>query len=36
LIEKLKNVDWQMGLRLAITVLGFAVNIVSLVLGGAM
>lgn len=36
LVERLKNVDWQVGLRLALTVLGFAVNIVTLVLGGAL
>jgi hypothetical protein len=34
LIEKLKKVDWQRGLQVALSVLGFAVTVVSLVLGG--
>lgn len=36
LMERLKSVDWQMGLRLALTVVGIAVNIVTLVIGGAL
>jgi hypothetical protein len=34
LIEKLKSMDWQRGLQIALSVLGFAVTVVSLVLGG--
>ncbi|CZR55811.1 uncharacterized protein PAC_05699 [Phialocephala subalpina] len=34
LIDKLKRVDWTQGLKIALSVLGFAVTIVSLVLGG--
>jgi hypothetical protein len=35
LIERLKQVDWQRGLRLAINALGLAVAVVTLVLGGS-
>ena len=34
LIERLKQVDWQKGLRFALSVLSFAVTIANIVLGG--